>query len=267
MSIYRSYKVQTDYVEIKFVESIQVSTLVNANFLVYNTTTATPALLASPFQTINVVRDYDSISRILLLWWTSSTTLSDNSDYEIRISGLKNVIGSTIDDEIILFSTETITTDPIEDLDEPPTRLPIDVEDYSIKEVSFATTLTASSSSTFTVESVTPNLENSFYLDPSFNEGKIEVYFNQSPAANFVSSEYFKVQRKLITRGINTWSNVTALVTSNPDDKLIVIYLPSIPATTDVDQTVYYGEPDLVYWEEGYKYRLRISESIGPVTI
>lgn len=257
MSIYRSYKVRTDYVEIKFVQSIQTSTLVNANFVVYDTTTATPAIVTSPFQTISLIRDYDSISRTILLWWTSSDVLSDNSTYEIRISDLKNVIGETLADDIISFSTGVISTESEADLDEPPTRLPVEVEDYSVKEVSFATTLATTSADSFQVVSVTPGLENAFYLDPSFNEGKIEVYFNEAPAANFVSTEYFKVQKKLITRGINTWTTVNTLVTSSPEDKLIVIYLPSN------DATPVYGEPDLVYWEEGYKYRLRISASVG----
>jgi hypothetical protein len=32
------------------------------------------------------------------------------------------------------------------------------------------------------------------------------------------------------------------------------------------DTVPVYGEPDKIYWEKGYKYRLRISGSIGSAT-
>jgi len=263
MAIYQWYEVKSENVEIKFVDTLHRATLINANFTVMNMSTATPTAISNPFKAIDISRDFSSISRVLTLWW--DITLSNDTDYRITIANLNTINGAVIDSQNIDFSTGTIAADSVES---PLTREPVDVEDYSIKNISTILNVTAATAaSVFNIESVTPDSSFSYYLDPSHNEGKIEITFSLVPAANFVSNDYFKVQRKAIGRGISRWEDISALVTSSANDSLVVIYLPSIPAADDVDQTSYYAEPDLTYWEEGYKYRLRISGDIGPAVI
>jgi hypothetical protein len=255
MTIYQWYEIREDRVEIKFHDTLDTTTLTNSHFTLTNTTTATPASVANPFQTIVLTRDYFSVARTLYLYWNNAI-LNSNSSYSLSITGLKNSIGSTLTTEVITFTTGTLNQ-PVVSVT-PPTRVPTDVEDYSLKDTAglFPDSI-ISTSDTFYVESIKPDFETAFYLDPSYNEGKIEIIFNAIPAANFVSDEFFKVQRKLITKGIQRWENVSILVTSSPENNLVVIYMPSD------DATPLYGEPNKVYWVTGYKYRLRISGNIG----
>lgn len=256
MSIYAWYQVHLDYIEIKFLENISTTTLVNANFTMYNTTTATPVSISSPFKTIDVTRDYHSISRTLDLWFNFD--LAENSNYEIRIAGLKGVIGNTIANDTLLFETQSLAGFPTYT---PPTKDVTvgDIEDFSIKNTSIIASpfLTSNDVSSLVVEDVQPGSDISWYLSESAREGRIDIKFNQSPAANFISTDYFKVQRKLVTRTLVRWEDVAALVTADTENNYVYIYLPSN------DATPVYGEPDKVYWESGYKYRVRIMPGIG----
>jgi len=171
---------------------------------------------------------------------------------------LKIISGVTITPDYIDFDTEGLVVST-SDVSEPPTKEPADVIDYSIKDSDFlfAPTISDISASSLSVISVKPDNDQAWYLDPGYNEGRIEIKFNQAIAANFVSSDYFKVQRKAISSPTARWQDLSTIVGSNSANNLVVIYLPSD------DATPLYGEPDKVYWAEGYKYRLRISGSIG----
>ncbi len=258
MAIYQYYEVKNDYIDIKFSDVILVSTLVNENFTL-SSSSATPTNIANPFQSINITRDYYSISRTLRLWW--NVTLTANTTYTITISNLKTPSGSTLPPGTITFTTDNQPVND-DDIDEPPTREPVDIEDYSIKvtvAVPFSDSIVVpGTNSNFRVVSVKPASEEAYFLDPEFNEGRIEIIFNQIPAANYISTEFFKVSRKKITSGMGRWEDLNAIVTSSPADKLVIIYLPSI------DTVPVYGEPDHTYWEAGYRYRLKILGSIGP---
>lgn len=250
--------IHSDIVQLKFDHTIKTSLLVNANFTVWDITDATPVQLSTPFQPINVIRDFYSTSRQLILYWLLS--FPAGKTYQITISNLVTVTELSLDTENIEFDTNDLIVVVPET--EVPSRLPLDVEDYSIKDVgeflSSSGAVITPTSSTFKIESIIPSLMEAGYIEPSYREGRIEIYFTQSPAANFISQEYFKIQRKNITGGVAHWQNVNITVASNPEDGLVVIYLPSN------DATPVYAEPDLIYWEEGYKYRLKISPDIGP---
>lgn len=255
MTIYQWYEISEDRVEIKFHDSLDTSTLTNAHFTFLNTTTATPVSVANPFKDIVVTRDYFSVARTLYLYWNDGI-LSSNSSYSLSIIGIKNSLGVALPTEVITFSTTQLTSNAATVT--PPTRVPTDVEDYSIKDtVGLFPDSIISTSDNFYIQSIRPDFETAFYLDPSYNEGKIEIIFNSIPAANFVSDEFFKVQRKLITKGVQRWENVSILVTSSPENDLVVIYMPSN------DATPVYGMPSKTYWVAGYKYRLRIAGNIG----
>jgi hypothetical protein len=252
-------EVKAEYVDVKFGETVRVSGIVNANFVLRNTSLATPTIIANAFQPIDVIRDFYSISRTIRLYWNDGIIVTD-TDYSITVSNLVSLTGHTLPADTVTFNTDGVVIAPSND---PPTRAPTEVEDYSIIDttsVFLPSTVPAVSSSSVAVVSVEPDMTTAAYLDPSYNEGRIEIFFSASIAANFVSTDYFKVQRKKIQTGITRWEDVDVLVTSSSADKLVVIYLPS-------DDTIpLYGEPDLIYWKSGYKYRLKILADVGIIT-
>lgn len=259
MTIYQWYDVRLDYVEIKFLDTIDISTLVNDNFILKNVSVATPTVIPSAFKTIDLGRDYYSVSRTLRLYWAAD--LTTDTHYSITISNLKKISGAVIADDTILFDTDGVSIEiPTSIITEPPTHDPVDTENYSIKEVAdiiFASSLTESTSGALSITSITPDLDHSWSMDASYNEGRIEIWFNQTIAANYISSTFFRVQRKAITSTMSKWEDLTTIVGSNSENKLVVIYLPSD------DATPVYGEADKNYWLSGYKYRLKIMGTIG----
>jgi hypothetical protein len=253
-SIYTWYSVHLDYIQIKFNFTASTETLIKENFSLSDLTGATPFVL-SGFKEINIQRDYDSVSRTLNLWFDFE--LEEYKTYQLDISGLKNIIGQLVGDDIITFETAGLIGLSSAVI---PTReiLSTDVEDYSIKDTnSFLSLIPDNDVSFLQVENVSPESDIAFYLAPEAKEGRIDIKFNQSPAANFISSDYFKVQRKLVTKSLVRWTDVDALITADTENGYVFIYLPSI------EDTPVYGEPNKIYWETGYKYRVRILAGIG----
>lgn len=255
MSLIQVAVVTNGYVRLKFAVTVAVSTLVNGNFTLYNTH-ATPSIVSDPFKTIDLQRDYDSIARILNLYF--SDQLEASALYRLVVQDLYTPTDILIPLEEVIFTTSESTEIPEEDvvtLDEN-----IYVEDHSIKDigtVANVSDLIIDGKSEFYIQGIKPDLDTHHFLSEDYNEGKIEITFNHTPAANFISSEYFKVQRKAINQGMSRWLDVSALVTSDPSTNRVVIFLPSN------DATPIYSEYGKVYWETGFKYRVRISSAIG----
>lgn len=253
MSFYSYYEVTTDAVEIKFLDTLDASSIQNSSFTVTNDTLST--ILTNPFQTINVIRDFYSISRTLVLYWDSD--LEINTEYTISVS-LKAVDGSPVTGSISFSTGASFSATPNMEALTPPDRDPVDVEDYSIKDISsFITALPSSDETSITATVLSPADNVAYYIDSSYAEGRIDIKFNQIPAANYVSSDYFKVQKKLVSRQLSRWEAVDALITADTVNNYIYIYLPS------TDETPVYGEADKEYWEASYKYRVVISAGIG----
>lgn len=258
LNIIQNVTVTTASIAVKFSITVDIDTLINDNFtLVLDG--ATPSPVSDPFETISILRDYDSISRILTLYLKSE--LSPVTDYELTISGLKTPFQEVIATAVYSFTTcEDTTVNPADQIPEAPE---VVIEDSSIRDigaVDLLTAVTVSDATELQVMSIDPDSESAYFLDPSYNEGRIEIVFNTILAANFVSTDYFKVQRKPVGRGMSRWEDVSVIVTSDSTSGIVIIYLPS------TDATPVYGEPDMTYWEAGYKYRLRISGSIGSAT-
>jgi hypothetical protein len=260
MTIWQEYTVTSQYAMIKFKDTIDISTLINANFIV-DKLDATPVNIANPFKTIDVIRDYYSVSRILYLWW--NITLESNKDYRITVSNLLTVSGIYLaTDDTFLFDTDNVEDSNL--VLEPPTRIPTDVEDYSVKDTStlYTSNLSGGSSAVSIVKTV-PETGVSYYLKENQNEGKIEIWFSQALAANYISSTYFRTQRKRVSRNMARWEDVTgAQVTADSSKAVVYIYLPSIEATPVYGYQV---DKDIarIYFEKGYKYRVVVSQDVA----
>jgi hypothetical protein len=258
INIVQGLTIATGFIKIKLSLTVDIDTLINNNFdLAIDG--ATPSPVADPFETINVLRDYDSISRTLTLYYANA--LVGDTDYILSISGLKTPYQEVIAMSQVTFTTPTDTT--IDVTEQVPVEVPVVIEDVSIRDITavdLTTAIVVSSDTDLRIASIVPTADEAYYVSSSYNEGRIEITFNTIIAANFVSSDYFRVQRKTVGRGMARWEDVTTIVASDSTSGIVIIYMPSN------DATPVYGEPDLVYWEVGYKYRLRISGSVGSAT-
>lgn len=253
MSFYSYYEVTTEAVEIKFEDTLDASSIENSSFTLTNDTLST--IVTNPFQTINVIRDFYSISRTLVLYW--DIDLETETDYTISVS-LIAVDGSPVTGAISFTTGSSFSATPSTEALTPPDRDPVDVEDYSIKNISsFVTTLPSDDETSITALILSPIADIAYYMASSDTEGRIDIKFNQIPAANFISSDYFKVQKKLVSRQLSRWETVDALITADTVNNYVYIYLPS------TDEIPVYGEADKEYWEAGYKYRVVILAGIG----
>lgn len=258
VNLIQDASVTTGSIDIKFAVTIDIDTLINSNFTLL-LDGATPSPVSSPFETISVARDYDSISRIIRLYLISA--LTPETDYILRISNLKTPFNETLTTSSFYFTTGEDTT--IDITDQVPETPEVIVEDNSIRSITavdLTSTLVSPNATELQIMSIDPDSDTAYFLDSSYNEGRIEIVFNTILAANFVSTDYFKVQRKPVGRGMSRWEDLSVIVTSDSTSGIVIIYLPS------TDATPVYGEPDVTYWEAGYKYRLRISGSIGSAT-
>lgn len=258
VTVVQTKSISAGNIQIKFGLTVDIDTLVKSNFtLALNS--ATPSLITDPFEDIVVSRDYDSISRRLTLWLKHP--LVSLGVYTLTMTNLKTPYQEVIPTTLVsLTAPQDVSVDL---LDQVPIPDPVIIEDISIRDttaLSLTYPITTSDEDQLIVKNVVPDLITSAYLEESFNEGRIEVFFNTIIAANYVSSDYFKVQRKTVGRGMARWEELDTIVTSDSNSGIVIIYLPSI------EETPVYGEPDRIYWEKGYKYRLRISGAIGSAT-
>lgn len=248
--------IDNDYLTIKFEPSLKRSSITNDKFTVY-TTGATPTQVTSPFQTIDVANHYQSISKLLTLYW-SADKVDPDTQYELRISGLQNALGMTLPDSTILFKTSTgFVTDPEPFV--PPDDIGFVEEDYSVKTDTYTGESIGSPvlvSGGFSVQSVEP-ADGATYLNADENNGVVEINFSGVVSANQLTPTMFKVQRKAITRVVSRWETLSAQYDRDEEDPTIVyVRLPS------TDATPVYDTPGKIYYEKGYKYRIIVSKNL-----
>lgn len=239
-------------VSIKFGRTIKISSLKNENFKVY-TDTATPTLVTAPFSTIDTLKDYNQISRILTLYWR--TTLDNNQNYYIDVVNLIDSSGYVVDSEKIKFTYKTSST-PNTDVFQTPELTPVLIEDKSIKKDVDISYHILAKNPRFFIESIDP-INGDFYLDNSYGNGRVIITFNERPASNFLSNKYFKAQRKKIQKSPSRWESVDAQVLMHAWKPEVYVDFPSN------DATPVFNEDGKTYYETGYKYRIIVSKDVG----
>jgi len=255
-------EVSTTNVVIKFAHSAKASSITNDKFTVA-TSEATPVVLTNPFRTINIIDDYDSISRILVLYWIESK-LSSNTSYTITISGLLGAGSTALPSEVISFTTGDIVA--IDSTQLPPPAPAITIEDHSIVSNAFTQLLISNENRPFSVDSIDP-LNGDYYLPANYNNGRILIKFTQRPAYNFLAYPYIKVQKKKLQRTPSRWEDIEFNISIDSVKPWLYIDLPSTDhypelATPHSDSPVYYVD-DFRYFEENYKYRVLLSRELS----
>jgi hypothetical protein len=245
-------KVSAYSASIKFGRTIKISSLKNENFKVY-TDAATPAQVTAPFEIINTIKDYNQISRIISLYWKAN--LVDGQSYFIRIENIVDSAGSIVSYETVKFTYVSSATPSDKEFVDPG-MVPVLIEDKSVRTEADISYNIIAKNPLFYIDSIDP-VDGDFYLSNDYNYGRVTVTFNEKPASNFLNNRYFLCQRKRIQKGPSRWENVTASVSTHSWRAEVYIDFPSLDATPS------YFTPDKDYFEQGYKYRIKISKDIG----
>ena len=296
---YQWLDVKRDYIQVKFTNNIDTTTLVVGNFGVRQLDIATPALVAAPFKAIDVNADYSPISRMLTLWWNVDLV---DGNYSLEIANLQNFLGQPLSDFSIDFTWYADNPATPNDVASvlPPTRIPIEVEDYSIKTPGWTAVepvVATIGSGALKVLEVIPASDVRYNLSVHENLGKIDITFSDPIYSNFMTPYYFSVARKTVKRGIANWEDVPISIVGSLDSKIVSLYMPATDVdgftvysygkrgtlTTDEDQPIVdgYGYPifvenppynrvmtveefeSLIFFNSQTKYRLVISPLVG----
>ncbi len=260
----------SEFIEIKFDDTLNTSSITDNKFSLINGTWATPGADTSALKPINLSTDYSSISRTLYLYFKDTFDLAPGGTYTLTMTGLR-ATGQTaaLPNDYYTFTMAGAYNPPDPDTDggggiaggggdesivivnkslKNPT-FPIDVEEVS------------SGTAFLNIVSVTPNLNESFQIGESDFEGKITVEFDDSPAANFVTSSDFRLQKKVVG-GTGKWQDVATSVVAESSGTKVSVFLPSTDATPIYSYQVIDDETH-TFWEPTYKYRLIVSKNIG----
>lgn len=242
-------------VSIKFGRTVKISSLKNENFPLYKVA-ATPIPISAPFDTINTIKDYNQISRILTLYWRTTELLEDQ-DYCIYAQNLVDASGNIVPKEEIEFTWSGCTATPNTTEVNDPGLAPVLIEDKSIKtDIDVSYSIIAKNPN-FYIEETIPS-DGEFYLQNDYNDGRVVVVFNERPASNFLTNRYFQCQRKKIQKTPSRWETVTADIKMHSWKPEVYIDFPSL---NDATPSYYTSGKD--YFEQGYKYRIKISKDIG----
>jgi len=251
-------EVSTTSVVIKFAHSAKASSITNDKFTVA-TSEATPVVLTNPFRTISIIDDYDSISRILVLYWIEGK-LSSNTSYTITIDGLLGAGSTALPSEVINFTTgDIVAIDPTR---LPPAAPAITIEDHSILSSAFTSHLISTSSRPFSVSSSDP-INGDYYLPEDYRNGRVTVVFSKAPSPLSLTSGNIRLQKKRLSRTPSRWENLNVQISQSGVN--VYIDMPSVDhypeAATPSTDIVYYTE-GYSYYEENHKYRLLISKNV-----
>jgi len=261
-----SVNTEVSYIYLKFLKTVHAASIVNSAFTL-TSNDATPVVLTDPFVPIDVTdsTQFNSIARELFLF-IKTGTLTASTTYTLTIDGLYDASGASIAADSNCTFTTPAAYDNTYDDNLPAVPPIVQIQDLSVKRNIYQSVQEITQSNlNFYIDSTDP--ENyDWYIEPNYNNGRIIVKFSTTPSASFLNSQFITVQRKLISRQAARWETLNAVISLDTDEPWAYIDLPSYdlypeaatPATTTVYTTNGYG-----YFEEGYKYRVTISKSVG----
>lgn len=252
-NLVNNFVVGINSLQIKFIRSVQVTSLLDENFVL--TKTSDPSSpISSPFRDINTLVHYNSISRVLTLFW--NVVLDGNTEYTVTISNLKDGGGLTIPSDSFSFTTPESSATPSSLVSTGTVIEEVLIQDKSVK-VDFETGYQIiAKNPEFYIKEVSPT-NGAFYINNGENDGRVILTFNQRPASNFLTSKYFKAQRKKMQRAPSRWENVSTQISMHSWKPDVFVDFPSD------DSTPVYYEDGKTYFETGYKYRIIVSSEVG----
>lgn len=288
MSLVQRYDITEDHIALWFDAVISTSTFLNDNFDLYQGDPgdqATPPEnpISNPFDPIDVAEDYHSTHRILYLYW--NVDLEEQTWYTLVISGLRAVYNNELLDTVTIpfFVGEIVGGPTAGGSDNPITREPTDVEDYSIKEAPFTTDwglgsipnigsdATPSTDPSFTgpIDYIVPTPLEAWYLSESANKGIIDIFYKADVTPSDVTQANYKVQYKSLATQEGTillpWTTVTDTRITQPSSKHVRIEMPSQNTSTVVYGADLTDEEalDVIFYLSETKYRIIIPRRLA----
>lgn len=246
---------------IKFGVSLKTSTIINDNFDLYktsdsNSATPTGVQIVDPFEPIVLADDYNSISRILTL--TFKTNLQSETGYTLWISGLKDAAGTVRPAYNFDWTTDEDATPSVDEI--PPVTPEITFVDYTVEPDAFEDpTIVVGNEDTpdpFILVDSDP-YDGEAYLPEDYQQGVVTLKFSTAPDPALLTNVYFQGQKKKMQRGPARWENISLELEPHSTKPWVLVKFPSI------DTTPVYDTAGKVYFEENYKYRIKISEEVG----
>lgn len=268
------WEIKSSNIQIKFTHSLDTDTLINDNLAFYPIGDSNNPLV-EPFETINAATDYSSISRVLTLWFNNAPTSS--GDYTLEFNNLKDFRQDLLETFSFDFDwyIESATPDSGYAEDLRPTRVPTEVEDYSIKSPSWTLientiTLEVDPSSSLEITKIVPEKTSWHMLEANENDGRIDIYFSNIVASNFISPEYFTLEAKTLQKGLSKWVLVETIVLSNLQSTIISIFLPKVEELESSTPSLVYSNElseqeiaESTFFEQQKRYRLTIGSEVG----
>jgi hypothetical protein len=237
-----------DWVSIKFPQSVSTAYLTNEHFRLY-LNVSTPVEIVDPFNPINVISDYESISRVLTLHF--KVQLNPDTPYLLTATGLNDPADrALLDEEYYFTSTHSPQPSPLVPIPEPTY-----VQDMSLVPDIFSSdeSFVVIPGSGFGLLSYDPNDQ---FIDVDTNNGRFDLVFSE--VLDDLPPKTIRVQRKLLSINVTRWEYINAQITVNGPE--VYVDFPSIDATP-----VYFTN-GTTYFEEGYKYRIKLSHNIKSVS-
>lgn len=251
MPLIAAFEATDQEIEIKFDTGVRVTTITNDKFSLL-LGDATPVSISNPFETININNDYDTIARRLVLKFRSQLTPS--SSYTFHAAGLLDPAGIALPPATYTFSTGVTVGETLPEVTESP---PVVIEDHSVRSEAFLVSevIYASNPDFYIIE--TDPEQNEFMIDSDRNSGRVTIKFSARPGAQYLTSNYFKAQSKVIQRAPNRWKDIDVQISLDASRPWVYIDFPS------TDATPVFGDPDKDYFSDGAKYRIRVSKDVA----
>lgn len=275
-------------VQVKFEQSLYVSSLKEEAFELFYLDayeTAEDARLDPPavltgeileaFKPILPIDHYTSLTRDLDLYFANVNDMNAGV-YALKITGLTDAIGRTLDYDPLYFNYEYDNT--VLEPYEPEPGQPIETLDRSIRQSAFIASETIRAANPdFHITGVDPD-NGEIFVSPDHNSGRIMITFSSRPSSLFVNKDYITVQRKKIGFPISRWEKLNSRIKLDSTRPRVYIAIPSIETIVEelsdpndptsalievVEPAGQYEIADLDYFEPQYKYRVRISSDFG----
>lgn len=244
-----TYGYDLDYVLVKFYHSPFVTSLSDSNFVLEDTS-VNPALKV-PLSAINVVNDYDSLSRILTLYPVS--LLTAGKTYRLTVSGIYGAYGA-FDTEVFDFSTEGLVGKS--PLPHPFPPIYEVVSEDRAAEIEIIPDNFTSLLPVFSVTDISPSIK-TVYVDPDYHYGRIVIKFSKAPSGQYLSNKYFKVSKRAVEMGYTRWQEITnTKISIDGSRPWVYIDMPS------TDAVPVYGEANSTYFENNTKYKVFVSKYV-----
>lgn len=248
--------VTSTHIDLKFTKTPKYASITDDKFRVFQTDVAPEVELTGVFKPINLSEDYNSLTRVLRLRF--ATAHEGTHTYRLQVSGIVDVASRDMGTGLLDFTRgPTVVTDPTYPVPQDEINEGVVVKNKSIIADAFShvTTSTQTLGKNFYLVKTDPE-EDELFIGESHERGRITLTFSSRPAVQFLTTEYFRMQRKKLGT-TSRWEKIAIRIALDSARSKVYVYMPSL------DTPPVYNSEGHLYFEPGYKYRLKISREVS----